>query len=141
MPSVVRQEFLFTTWHFNCTCELCTAPEEEVEVSDVRRFHIARLREKVNAAYERGELEEAVKLSKEVVGLLDEEDLEPLKSEFYAVLARSYRKMGALAKAKRLGERALKDLLQYNGDGDERVENMRIFLKELGTLTKEGEKS
>ncbi|KAI2465176.1 SET domain-containing protein [Annulohypoxylon bovei var. microspora] len=81
-------------WGFNCTCALCTASKAEVAASDYRRQKIKDMREEVMKAVEAWDGTKAVKLTHEVLELMRAEDLAPLYSSQYEIMARLYWKAG-----------------------------------------------
>ncbi|KAI4870145.1 SET domain-containing protein [Hypoxylon rubiginosum] len=93
-----RQDALLK-WGFSCTCDLCTASKAEVAASDYRRTKIKTMRQEVIKAVEAWDGTKAVKLTLEVLELMRDEDLEPLYSSQYEIIARLYWK----AKDKKTG--------------------------------------
>ncbi|KAK6949099.1 hypothetical protein Daesc_009172 [Daldinia eschscholtzii] len=84
-----RQEAL-QKWGFECTCSLCTASKTEIAASDYRRAKIKALRREVMKAVEDWDGTRAVKLTHEVLELMKAEDLSPLYSSQYEIMARLY---------------------------------------------------
>jgi ABC-type branched-subunit amino acid transport system ATPase component len=89
---------------------MCTAPDDEVAASDSRRTQIASMKEEVVEQLGRGRLYQAIKLSKEILTLLEEEDLVPLFSEQYDAIARIYWALKDRRNAERYGRKALEVL-------------------------------
>ncbi|KAK0712909.1 hypothetical protein B0T26DRAFT_648852 [Lasiosphaeria miniovina] len=77
-------------WGFNCTCALCTAGADVVAASDARRRQVDALRGQAVEAFQRGKPYEALRLTRQVLGLLPAEELFPLYSEQYENIARIY---------------------------------------------------
>ncbi|KAI1806354.1 SET domain-containing protein [Daldinia bambusicola] len=77
-------------WGFECTCSLCTASKTEVAASDYRRAKIKALRREVMKAVEAWDGSKAVKLTHEILELMKSEDLAPLYSSQYEIMARLY---------------------------------------------------
>ncbi|KAK3376839.1 hypothetical protein B0T24DRAFT_677702 [Lasiosphaeria ovina] len=77
-------------WGFNCTCALCTAGTEAVAASDARRRQVDALRGQAVEAFRRRKPYEALRLTRQVLGLLPAEELFPLYSEQYENMARIY---------------------------------------------------
>ncbi|KAI1383977.1 SET domain-containing protein [Hypoxylon trugodes] len=77
-------------WGFNCTCSLCTASKAEIAASDYRRSKIKTLRQEVMKAVEDWDGTKAVKLTHEALELMRAEELGPLYSSQYEIMARLY---------------------------------------------------
>ncbi|KAI1407611.1 SET domain-containing protein [Hypoxylon sp. FL1857] len=77
-------------WGFNCTCSLCTASKAERAASDYRREKIKQLRQEVMRAVEAWDGTKAVRLTHEVLELMQAEELAPLYASQYEIMARLY---------------------------------------------------
>lgn len=98
-------------WGFECTCSLCTASKTEIAVSDYRREKIKKLRKEVMNAVGLWDGTRAVKLTHEVLELMKAEDLAPLYSSQYEIMARLYWKAGDKTTATKYAQMSLDTLV------------------------------
>lgn len=112
MPYAERRIYL-DGWNFNCTCSLCTAPEEERSLSDRRRYRLRDILMSLTShSVGAGELG---KVLHETIDMIEKEELWVLLGHYYAGFAQAYlaavdfesaRKYGFLAEemAERYGQ-------------------------------------
>ncbi|KAI8958061.1 SET domain-containing protein [Daldinia sp. FL1419] len=98
-------------WGFECTCSLCTGSKTEIAASDYRRQKIKALRQEVMKAVEVWDGSRAVKLTHEVLKLMMEEDLVPLYSSQYEIMARLYWKAKDKATATKYAQMSIDTLV------------------------------
>ncbi|KAH0443625.1 hypothetical protein CcaCcLH18_00938 [Colletotrichum camelliae] len=89
-----RQQHLAKEWGFECGCALCTAPEEEVAVSDANRERLHELETESHYASWDNKTDEAIRLTEESLEVLREEDLMITAKWRYVWLAALYKKLG-----------------------------------------------
>jgi hypothetical protein len=114
LPFEERQWTLQSRWGFQCTCELCSAPAEEISASDRRRERIRVVRQEVLEHVQRRDFQSAIKLNEELFDLIVREKMAPHLGEHYEVLARLYLAATDLKSAKKYAQLALVDL-EANG--------------------------
>ncbi|KAI0376022.1 SET domain-containing protein [Hypomontagnella monticulosa] len=122
-----RQEAL-QKWGFNCTCSLCTASKSEIAASDYRRTKIKTLRQEVMDAVEAWDGRKAVRLTLEVLELMQEEELAPLYSSQYEIIARLYWKAGDIKTGIKYAQMSI-DTLVDQGYLEDRPETLQLLLK------------
>lgn len=89
MTSAKRQEGL-KRWGFKCSCSLCSATDAEKAASDARRKRIEEAEPQLVAHWKEGKYQAAIRIGEEVVKLMKEEDLTPMLTDEYVILARLY---------------------------------------------------
>ncbi|OAL45774.1 SET domain-containing protein [Pyrenochaeta sp. DS3sAY3a] len=140
IPHKQRQN-LISRWGFKCTCSLCSLPDRERQASDLRRTMIAQGEEKIVQLADAYKLSEAITLAEEIVALILEEDIHPLLSDSYAMLAMLWLEKGDREKAEMYGEmtkRLLGDL-GFLGVGEEREAwSLETLLGNMGAMGGEG---
>ena len=77
-------------WGFECQCSLCAGPKEALEASDRRRSEIADLKEEVVSVLQKGRFYRAIKITKDIIRLMETEGLTPLLSTQYDTIGRIY---------------------------------------------------
>lgn len=119
-PSDKRQEGL-KRWGFKCSCSLCNAPKHVLATSDTRRNKIIKREVDFNAAWKDKRINAAIRYGEELLKLLEEEDLIPLMTDEYVVLARLHLLNGEPDKAEEYRDLAVTLLgkLGFLGGGDE----------------------
>ncbi|KAI1483512.1 SET domain-containing protein [Daldinia eschscholtzii] len=122
-----RQEAL-QKWGFECTCSLCTASKTEIAVSDYRRAKIKALRREVMKAVEEWDGTRAVKLTHEVLELMKAEDLSPLYSSQYEIMARLYWKAKDKKTATKYAQMSI-DVLVDQGYLEDSPNSLQALLK------------
>ncbi|KAI2768820.1 SET domain-containing protein [Daldinia loculata] len=115
-------------WGFECTCSLCTASKTEIAVSDYRREKIKKLRKEVMNAVGLWDGTRAVKLTQEVLELMKAEDLAPLYSSQYEIMARLYWKAGDKTTATKYAQMSL-DTLVDQGYIEDTPDALQILLQ------------
>lgn len=83
-----ERQALLADWGFQCTCDMCTAAPAEIAASDNRRQKITQLKADIMDFLNRGKVHGAVKMIREVIDVMDKENLRPLMTEQYETLAR-----------------------------------------------------
>jgi hypothetical protein len=121
-PSETRRRVLRETWGFDCSCELCSASEEERNSSDERLNRIKTLREWLNVVtaseffgWHGMELEE-------LIDLYDEEGLVNERISLLQKIALMYQEQGNNGMAKWYRKRAARwwsDVDEEDDDGNE----------------------
>lgn len=129
-----RQSFLHRQWGFNCTCHLCTHPEES-EPSDRNKRRIqeilALMEDPTNQNYEA--LED---FAVEMEGLIEAEGMLMQIGDFYSTLSRTFYEVGLVAGALRYGGLAVEMLGEYIGEDSEQVTRARQFLSQVEGVVK-----
>jgi Tfp pilus assembly protein PilF len=140
MPSQTRTHLL-TRWGFTCTCALCSLPTPEKRASDTRRVLLARAEEKILALAQSYRLADAIALTHESIDMILDEDIYPMLTDEYAMLAMLYLEAGERENAERYGRLAWQLLadLGFLGVGEERpVFSLEKLLGNMGRLGGEG---
>ncbi|KAK4226020.1 hypothetical protein QBC38DRAFT_367425 [Podospora fimiseda] len=104
MSTAYRHKHL-SNWHFNCTCALCSAPEQAREASDARREHIIELfygMQEPSTTYE-----DLIEMTKEFIELAQVERLITKIGEYYQVLMKLFYEKGDPVAARKYGKAAL----------------------------------
>jgi hypothetical protein len=88
MPSNERREMLQDMYNFSCTCSLCTASPAEKDASDTRRARVSM----INELLQRGQSShaEAVRLTDELLVLIDKEHLITMLKRGYSHLIKLF---------------------------------------------------
>ncbi|KAK1757040.1 hypothetical protein QBC47DRAFT_342056 [Echria macrotheca] len=134
LPSVPRREMLSSTWGFDCSCSLCTAPETERKASDDRRLAFHKLRSQALNLAQEGKYKDAAKRLKELLRVVDEEGLEPFIGDLYELPARVHYQAGDLETARKYFEKCMVHLQKWAVPGPEEeqsLENVREILARL----------
>ncbi|GAB1313756.1 SET domain-containing protein 5 [Madurella fahalii] len=105
MPTSHRHRAL-GNWGFNCTCALCSAPDEAREASDRRREQLIELYYAMQE--ESTDYDSLIKLTREFIELAQVERLIAKVGEYYRVFMRIYYEIGDPESAKKYGQAALK---------------------------------
>ncbi|CAO2649924.1 Nn.00g012160.m01.CDS01 [Neocucurbitaria sp. VM-36] len=132
-----QRQHLIKRWGFTCTCDLCSRPDRERQASDLRRTMIAQAEEKIVELANEGKADEAIKLAEECVGMIRDEDIYPMLTDSYTMLAMLYLEKADHAKAEEYGQKALDLLgnLGFLGVGEEREAwNFQMLLKNMEGL-------
>lgn len=77
-------------WGFECQCPLCTAPPDQVAASDARRNQVEQLRSEAIDAFQAGRAFQALRITRQILNLLPQEELFPQYAEHYENMARIY---------------------------------------------------
>ncbi|KAH8726157.1 hypothetical protein GQ44DRAFT_614125 [Phaeosphaeriaceae sp. PMI808] len=86
LPSKRRAQVL-KRWGFTCSCSLCSLPPREREASDMRRVMIEQAEKKIAALSETYQIDEAIALAHESVGLIIDEDLPSMMTDEFVTFA------------------------------------------------------
>ncbi|KAF2822702.1 SET domain-containing protein [Ophiobolus disseminans] len=141
IPSAQRATQL-QRWGFTCTCALCSLPAPEKQASDLRRVMIAQSEEKIIALAESGNIDEAIALAHEATHLIADEQIHPMLTDEYSMLAMLYLEKGDRAQAEVYGRKAWSLLgdLGFLGTGDSMGEfTLDRLLGGIGGLGGDGE--
>ncbi|KAH6623778.1 hypothetical protein F5144DRAFT_623646 [Chaetomium tenue] len=135
LTSPERALKLHRQWNFTCTCTLCSSPAATLAASDALRRSVSRLRNEAIEAFQAGKPYAALRLTRQVAGLLEgapEGELRPLLGEQYENMARVWFVLGERGEAERWGRRAL-EVLDGPGVGVGGLEGLwRRFEEEEG---------
>ncbi|EAQ83102.1 hypothetical protein CHGG_10920 [Chaetomium globosum CBS 148.51] len=136
LTSTERALKLHRQWNFTCTCPLCASPPATLAASDTLRRSVSRLRKEAIAAFQAGKPYAALRLTRQVAGLLEEApegELRPLLGEQYENMARVWFVLRDRGEAERWGRRALEVLDGPGGAGERELEGLwRRFEEEEG---------
>lgn len=106
-----RQENL-KKWGFKCTCDLCAASSDEVAASDERREKIAALKQQAIEAFQAGKVYMSLKLTRQILPLLPEEDMFQEMADQYENMARIYYVMRDRKNAAKWARKSLEALVE-----------------------------
>lgn len=106
-----RQENL-KKWGFKCTCDLCAASSEEVAASDERRKKIATLKQQAIEAFQAGKVYMSLKLTRQILPLLPEENMFQEMVDQYENMARIYYVMRDRKNAAKWARKSLEALVE-----------------------------
>jgi hypothetical protein len=142
-PSAKRQKILNEHWGFTCTCALCELPMLEKKASDVRRLLIAQGETKVLELARKGEIEQAIALAEESGGMIQDEGMESMLTDEYAMLAMLFLEKEDRETAEVWGRKAWRMLgdLGYLGVGEEEWVgkfSLEVLLEGIGGLGGDG---
>jgi hypothetical protein len=119
LPSAQRTSRLHK-WGFKCTCALCALPPLEKKASDIRRSMISSISSRIPGFAAKGDLDGAIALVGESVQLLEDEGLQMLLADEWAMLALLWAAKGERGKAEVYARRGWELLgkLGHHEDGE-----------------------
>ncbi|KAK1754443.1 SET domain-containing protein 5 [Echria macrotheca] len=120
-----RQRTLKAKWGFECTCELCSAPPDEIARSDARRKKITQLGAEVVENLEEYSFEAAVGKHREMMEVIEEEALAPHMGDYYEVMTRLLAASKNIKEAKKYARLAIAEFELVG----EKKEELEAFLK------------
>ena len=120
---------LLRNWGFQCTCSLCSSPDER-DTSDTHRMRISRIWNGLEI-YKHKNKAKVVELTRELLKLLDVEELTVRVGEFYEKLAKIYLDMGHIKGARKFGRLALKYWEEFDSIERDHVKEVLGFLQPL----------
>ncbi|KAH7066402.1 hypothetical protein BKA63DRAFT_585461 [Paraphoma chrysanthemicola] len=135
-----KRTHLLSRWGFTCTCALCSLPPPEKKASDLRRVMIAQAEEKIIQLAESYDLPAAIALAHETIQMIIEEDVYPMLTDEYAMLAMLYLEHGDRKSAEKYGRLAwgLLGDLGFLGVGEEKDRQKFTLERLLGNMGKLG---
>ncbi|KAF2119611.1 hypothetical protein BDV96DRAFT_642628 [Lophiotrema nucula] len=107
-------------WGFKCTCDLCSSPPDILAASDARRKRISAAEAKLVSHWQAKKFGAAIRLAEEVVELMKVEELTPMLTDEYVMLAKLHLMAGDRHTAEEHADTAIE------------------ILKNLGFLGKDG---
>jgi len=110
-----RQQALRKKWGFECACEMCSASRHHIAESDRRRARIQTIRSDVIGIVRKGQFQRAIDLNKELLELVEQEQLVDHVSDTYEILAKLYNAVRDSRSAERYARLALADLKVFGG--------------------------
>ena len=99
-------------WGFECTCDLCSAPPDEVAASDERREKIAALKQQAIQAFQAGKVYLSLKLTRQILPLLPKENLFQEMADQYENMSRIYYVMRDRKNATKYAKKSLGVLVE-----------------------------
>ncbi|KAH7092412.1 hypothetical protein FB567DRAFT_614340 [Paraphoma chrysanthemicola] len=135
-----KRTHLLSRWGFTCTCALCSLPPQEKKASDLRRVMIAQAEEKIIQLAESYDLPAAIALTHESIQMIIEEEVYPMLTDEYAMLAMLYLEHGDRKSAEKYGKLAwgLLGDLGFLGVGEEKDRQTFTLERLLGNMGKLG---
>jgi hypothetical protein len=130
MPSKYRAYHL-TNWGFNCTCSLCTAPEDERKRSDRRRERVVDILYAMND--EALHYNDFVGLAEELIRVVEQERLTRQFSTYYHTLMKLYSEYSDMASSEKYARRALEYAEAFDDPEGEFVLSLRRNIETLET--------
>ncbi|KAI1779204.1 SET domain-containing protein [Hypoxylon cercidicola] len=124
-----QRQDLIQEWGFNCSCSLCSSPDES-KASDHRRGRIQDLLGELDRPEVRNHAAVQERVN-EILDLCEKEALAAQVGDFYTIVAEVYSSMGDVDLARKYGELALKELKHFAGYDHERTRTATLFLKNL----------
>ncbi|XXH02615.1 hypothetical protein Hte_008994 [Hypoxylon texense] len=124
-----QRQSLIREWGFNCTCSLCSSPNESA-ASDRRRGRIQDLLGELDRPEIRNHAAVEKRVS-EILDLCQKEAMAAQVGDFYTIVADVYSSMGDLDSARRYGELALRELKHFAGYDHDRTRSAIMFLENL----------
>jgi hypothetical protein len=112
---------------FNCSCPVCSSPEEEA-MSDRNRERI----QEILIAFRHPEKRTAANVDSaavEVFQILEAEAIHAQEGEFAALFAELYREIGDTKKARDMARLSTEKRIWHNGADSERAEKAREFFR------------
>jgi hypothetical protein len=131
LPSAQRSEFLKSIYNFDCDCALCSAPISKKHISDGRRVRISHIRELLKDP--RTAYEDVINLSREILHLVEEENMGFKLREYFQDLMKAHFRHGDLETAIHYARAALKDEDAFES---EEVEFKAVLQSNLQALEK-----
>jgi hypothetical protein len=99
-------------WGFECTCDLCTASSDEIAASDERREKIAALKQQAIEAFQAGKVYMSLKLTRQILPLLPEENMFQEMADQYENMSRIYYVMRDRKNAAKWARKSLEVLVE-----------------------------
>ncbi len=122
-------------YNFRCTCSLCSATDAEKQASDERRERIVDIRELLGD--EQTSHDEVVKLTPELLRLVQLENLGFKLKKYYGDLVETFYRLGDIGSAIQFADLALRKAEEL-GDGDDEFANaIRANLQALRRMQNE----
>lgn len=128
LQSKIRLPRLKKLWGFDCSCNLCAGPPELLAASDARRQKVDDLGPEIVELVEEGKFDEAVKLNKEMIQALTEEEILPHMGDYYEIMGRLYQAWGKKKEAVEWFEKALDEVEGFKADG---ADDLKRIIKAL----------
>jgi hypothetical protein len=118
-----RQELL-KNWGFQCRCSLCSSPEENIQLSDMRRGRIEEIHAALND--EKGLSQKKISsLTNELLRLIDKEGMLLNLVVYYELIARAYLRIDDFENAKKFVQLAEEWWVHYGGEEHENMEGIQ----------------
>ncbi|TLS30812.1 hypothetical protein PpBr36_03896 [Pyricularia pennisetigena] len=118
-------------WGFECRCALCSAPPQEVEVSDKRREKLNDLGIKLRLAKDLRP-KSVARLVDEMGALIEQEQLYPQAVVYYTLAARAFLAAGDRARARDFVRLAEEAWVLFQGEQHENAEGIQQLWEEVG---------
>lgn len=121
-------------WGFACKCSLCAASKSSRAASDHHRERLRHIYHELNegATGKANHTVDAIKaLVEEMESLMREENLEAQLLVYYGVVARSYMRVGELARARKYVDLCEDLWMRYAGDEEDYLAGMHQLRHEL----------
>ncbi|KAF2729933.1 SET domain-containing protein [Polyplosphaeria fusca] len=108
-------------WGFECSCSLCADSASSIAAHDAKRERIKALESEIQATFQEGFVQGAIRLGQELLELTREEGLTPMLADEYVMLAKLHLAAQDEGPAEEYGELAIEVLkdLGFLGDVDE----------------------
>ncbi|PSN65464.1 SET domain-containing protein [Corynespora cassiicola Philippines] len=122
-------------WGFSCTCALCALDPAARLASDARRELIQQSAHRILGLWREGKVHDAISLAKKSAELIIEEDVWPLLTDEYALLARLSLAVGEREEAEEYGRMCwelLRDLGFLGEEEEEEEWSLEGLLEMLG---------
>ena len=125
VPTKFRKNILKRHWGFDCNCEVCSAPEERIDESDMRVMFIMEAKKMIDS----GETDPrtTLELASEILDLYDQEGLVTPKAEFYLIAGKAADELGDLEAAQRFTREAIFYWRILAGEDSEEVREAEEF--------------
>ncbi|TLD30621.1 hypothetical protein PspLS_01715 [Pyricularia sp. CBS 133598] len=118
-------------WGFECKCALCSAPPQEVGLSDKRREMLNNLGIKLRETKDLNP-EQVSQLVDQMGALIELEQLYPQVVVYYTLAARAFLKSGNRNRARNFVRLAEEAWVQFQGEDHENDEGIKELWREVG---------
>lgn len=137
--TMMERQQMLKPWGFQCTCEMCMAPQHVIQASDARRERLFEIHSTLSMAVKEATLakERIDMLVREAVALIEKEELDPQLVEYHQMFARAYMSVNEVKLAKKYIRLADAKWTLYEGEEHSNIEGIKKLWQEVKELEEE----